>query len=371
VDFARGEARRVEKKMVRPLQPGGPRLDDPPVLAIGGKMQRLRAFDEKLDPRQNDRHLGWNGDGRSLREVAERRAKGLGVFSLGLGLAQVLAPRSVARLVGLPETERSRTMLTLIGMRELASGIGLLARPGSASWAWTRVVGDAMDLALLGDAFSRKDAEPARLAAATAAVLGVAALDTASAAHLSRNESVQKLVLPIHVVKTITIGRPPAEVYAFWRDFENLPRFMAHLESVTVENGTSTWRAKAPAGTTVEWQAEVVMDRPDEAIGWRSVEGTRVPNRGVVRFEPAPGDRGTQLRVELKYEPPGGALGVAIAKLFGEEPAQQIASDLRRLKQVLETGEVLHSDASVHRGLHPARPSETNVRLNELGKADI
>jgi uncharacterized membrane protein len=227
-----------------------------------------------------------------------------------------------------------------------------------------------MDLALLGDAFTSKDAVPARLAAATAAVLGVAALDTASAAHLSRNESVQQLVLPIHVVKTITIGRPPSEVYAFWRNLENLPRFMAHLESVTVENGTSTWRAKGPAGTTVEWQAEVVMDRPDEAIGWRSVEGTRVPNRGVVRFLPAPGDRGTQVRVELKYEPPGGALGAAVAKMFGEEPAQQIAGDLRRLKQVLETGEVLHSDASVHRGLHPARPSQTNVQTNELGKVD-
>jgi uncharacterized membrane protein len=112
------------------------------------------------------------------------------------------------------------------------------------------------------------------------------------------------------------------------------------------------------------------MDRPDEAIGWRSVEGTRVPNRGVVRFEPAPGDRGTQVRVELKYEPPGGALGSAFAKLFGEEPSQQIAGDLRRLKQVLETGEVLHSDASVHRGLHPARPSQTNVQTNELGKVD-
>jgi uncharacterized membrane protein len=339
-------------------------------LQLEEKMQSLAPFDDELDQRRNDRHLGWTGDGRSLREAAERRAKGLGVFSLGLGLAQVIAPRGVARLIGLPDNQRSRTVLTLIGMRELASGIGLLARPGSASWAWTRVVGDAMDLALLGDAFTNKDAEPTRLVAATAAVLGVAALDTASAAHLSRSESVQKLVLPIHVIKTITIGRPPSEVYEFWRNLENLPRFMAHLESVTVQNGTSTWRAKGPAGTTVEWQAEVVMDRPSEAIGWRSIEGARVPNRGVVRFQPAPGERGTQVTVELKYDPPGGAVGAAIAKLFGEEPAQQIAGDLRRLKQVLETGEVLHSDASIHRGLHPARPSETNVPTNELGKVD-
>ena len=101
-------------------------------------MQSLATFDEELEPRQNDRHLGWSSDGNSLREAAERRAKGLGVFSLGLGLAQLIAPSGVARLVGLPDTQRSRTALTLIGMRELASGIGLLARPGSASWAWTR-----------------------------------------------------------------------------------------------------------------------------------------------------------------------------------------------------------------------------------------
>src|SRR4051812_44726549 len=119
---------------------------------------------------------------------------------------------------------------------------------------------------------------------------------------------------------------------------------MAHLESVKVDNGRSTWRAKAPAGSSVEWQAEVVMDHPNQAIGWRSVEGTLVPNRGVVRFDAAPGGRGTEVLVELKYDPPGGPLGALVAKLFGEEPAQQIAGDLRRLKQVLETGEVLHSD---------------------------
>ncbi len=333
-------------------------------------MQSLAPLDDEVSTGQSQSRLGWKSDGASLRETAERRAKGLGVLSLGLGLAQLLAPSGMARLIGLPDTRRSRTVLTLIGMREVASGMGLLARPDSASWAWTRVAGDAMDLALLGEAFTQRDAEPTRLAAAAAAVLGLAALDTASAASLSRRESVQKLVLPIHVVRTITIGRPPSEVYAFWRNLENLPRFMAHLESVTIQNGTSTWRAKGPAGTTVEWQAEVVLDQPDQAIGWRSVEGTSVPNRGVVRFEPAPGGRGTQLRVELKYDPPGGVLGAAIAKLFGEEPAQQIAGDLRRLKQVLETGEVLHSDASIHRGPHPARPSETGIRTNELGKAD-
>jgi uncharacterized membrane protein len=333
-------------------------------------METLATLENETGKRNDDDHSGWKSDGHSMMDAAQRRAKGLGVLSLGLGLAQLLTPGGIARLIGVPDTQRSRRALTLIGVRELASGVGLLARPGSASWAWTRLAGDAMDLALLGEAFTNRRADPGRLAAATAVVMGVAALDAASAASLSRSESIQKLVLPIHVVKSITIGRPPSEVYAFWRNLENLPRFMAHLESVTVQNGTSTWRAKAPAGTSVEWQAEIVMDHPDEAIGWRSVQGATVPNRGVVRFEPAPGGRGTQLRVELKYDPPGGAVGAAIAKLFGEEPAQQIDGDLRRLKQVLETGEVVHSDASIHRGLHPAQPSETEIQTNELGKAD-
>jgi uncharacterized membrane protein len=184
------------------------------------------------------------------------------------------------------------------------------------------------------------------------------AADTLIAARSTRASDVSKPPSLIHVRKTITILRSPEEVYTFWRDLENLPRFMEHLESVQVQNGRSTWRAKGPAGTSIEWQAEVVQDHPNESIGWRSVEGATVPNRGAVRFNPAPGGRGTQVVVELKYDPPGGKLGAAVARLFGEEPAVQIDRDLRKLKQILETGEVLHSDASIHRGMHPARPSK-------------
>ena len=155
----------------------------------------------------------------------------------------------------------------------------------------------------------------------------------------------------------MTINRSPEEIYHFWRDFQNLPRFMDHLESVDVlDERRSHWRAKAPAGKTVEWDAEIIEDRPNELIAWRSLENADVPNTGSVRFVPAPGGRGTEVHVELKYDPPGGAVGVAIAKLFGEEPNQQVATDLRRFKQVMETGEVVQSDASIHRGPHPARP---------------
>jgi uncharacterized membrane protein len=228
-----------------------------------------------------------------------------------------------------------------------------------------------MDLALLGAAFSDRRTDKARLAVATGAVLGVTALDVYSAARLSRREAVQKLVLPIHVVKGITINRSPETVYAFWRNLENLPKFMAHLESVREDQNGSVWVAKGPAGTEIEWRAEITLDRPSETIAWRSLEGATVPNRGVVRFKPGPAGRGTELVVELKYDPPGGALGAAVAKLFGEEPSQQIAGDLRRLKQVLETGSVVHSDASIHRGLHAARPPADNERTTVLGSEEV
>ena len=145
----------------------------------------------------------------------------------------------------------------------------------------------------------------------------------------------------------VTIKRPVEEVYAFWRDFTNLPSFMNHLQSVEPTGGGRThWTASAPAGATVDWEAEITEDRPNERIAWASLEGSKVENSGLVTFTPAPRGDGTEVRVELSYDPPGGALGKVVAKLFGEEPQQQISDDLRRLKQVLETGEVVLSEGS-------------------------
>ncbi len=154
------------------------------------------------------------------------------------------------------------------------------------------------------------------------------------------------------VTKTTTINSSPEELYRFWRDFENLPRFMRHLESVRVtEPGRSHWKAKAPAGTTVEWDAEITEDRPNELIAWRSLEGADVENSGSVRFTPATGGRGTVVTVNVEYDPPGGKVGSLVAKLFGEEPEQQVQDDLRAFKQVIETGEVVLSEATI-RGTH-------------------
>lgn len=147
--------------------------------------------------------------------------------------------------------------------------------------------------------------------------------------------------LGVRVDKSITIARPPEEIYQFWRNLENLPRFMHHLESVKeIDNKHSLWMAKAPAGRAVEWKAEIINEVENRLIAWRSLPGADVDNAGSVQFHPAPSGRGTELKIELQYNPPGGTFGSWFAKLFGEEPSQQIEQDLRRLKQLLETGEI-------------------------------
>lgn len=326
--------------------------------------------DEGWTEASSPHQYGFGEDGGSLRDEAERRAKWLGLLSLALGVTGVATPNAVLSALGLPESAAGRATLRALGAREIINGIGIFAKPRSAAPLWARLAGDVMDLALLGAAFGNRRAKRARLTAASSAIVGIAALDLYGAARLSRTETVQRLVLPIHVVKSIGINRTPETVYQFWRKLENLPRFMAHLESVREDEQGSVWRAKGPLGTSIEWRAEITMDRPNEAIAWRSLEGTRVPSRGVVRFKPGPAGKGTDLTVELKYDPPAGALGAALAKLFGEEPAQQIAGDLRRLKQVLETGSVVHSDASIHRGMHAARPAAEDEPTKVLGERD-
>ena len=151
----------------------------------------------------------------------------------------------------------------------------------------------------------------------------------------------------VHVSKNITIKNSPEEVYRFWRHLENLPRFMHHLEDVRVmDEAHSHWVVNAPGGR-VEWDAEITEDIPSERLAWRSINGAEIENRGIVRFRPAPADRGTEVQVDVYYAAPGGAAGVAIARMFGEEPLQQIRDDLRRFKQVMETGEVMRSDGSL------------------------
>lgn len=279
-------------------------------------------------------------------------AKFLGYFSIGLCVAQLLMPRRVARFIGLRGDLKTVTIMRMVGLRELMAGIGIFTQPRPAAWVQARVMGDAMDLALLGAARRSNKVDHGRITAAMAAVTGIAALDWLDSEWLSRDKEAPPVGMstrrPMHVKQSLTINRPVDDVYRFWHYFENLPRFMSHLESVTITGDKqSHWKANAPAGLTVEWDAVTIEDMPNEIITWQSLEGATVPNAGTVRFTPAPGDQGTEIKVDIWYDPPGGAIGATFAKLFGEEPSQQLYDDLRRFKQVMETGEVVLSEATV------------------------
>lgn len=146
---------------------------------------------------------------------------------------------------------------------------------------------------------------------------------------------------PVHVEKSVMVNRPAVDLYAYWRNFENLPRFMQHLESVSVQSPTrSHWVARAPLGQTVAWDAQIVSEQEGRLIAWRSMEGADVENAGSVEFIEEPAGRGTRVRVSLNYHPPAGKLGSLVAKLFGQEPQMQVGGDLWRFKQLMETGEL-------------------------------
>jgi uncharacterized membrane protein len=144
----------------------------------------------------------------------------------------------------------------------------------------------------------------------------------------------------VSIEAAATIARPPEEVYAFFRRLENAPRFMAFIESVQETGATrSRWVARTPAGQTLDWETEILEDIPGQLIAWRSDSGALVHHTGAVRFRPAPGGRGTEVRLDVEYDPPGSAIGRSIAVLFGSATEYRVEEDLRRLKQLLEAGE--------------------------------
>jgi len=270
-------------------------------------------------------------------------AEGLGWFSVALGAAELLLPGGLARIVGV---RKHRLFFRLLGLRELASGIGILTRKNSAPWLWSRVAGDAMDLALLGSAMVLPGKRNSRLTAATAAVVGVTALDIMASKEHSRNGMGMKGALErdLRLRKSVIIDRSAQDLYQFWRNFENLPQVMYHLDSVrstTPDGKRSQWVVKGPAGMPVQWDAEMTDDVPGERIAWRSLPGSTIENRGIVRFERAPGGRGTMVTVELEYNPPAGGLGAVVAKLFRKDPTQEIDDALRHFKQMMETGSIV------------------------------
>jgi uncharacterized membrane protein len=270
----------------------------------------------------------------------------------------------MSKLIGIKNPDaRNHATMRAMGLREIAAGVGILSSQQPAKAVWARVAGDALDLALLGKTLRNSDNDTGRTLFATANVLAVTALDVATARQLSRQPqavpAAQKAEKGIILTRrSVTVKSPVGEAYAFWHDFQNFPRFMRHLESVTVTgDGRSHWVARGPAGKTVEWDAELREDRPNELIAWRSLPGSDVYNAGTVSFREAPGGRGTEVRVTLEYDPPFGKLGSKLAMLWREEPGQQVEDAVRHFKEIMETGEVLLSDATKQRGPHAAQPN--------------
>lgn len=228
-------------------------------------------------------------------------------------------PRALARSINVPESERT---LSILG------GGALLALALSRAQGWRRAAllgagGMLVQRGLSGHCQVYEalnvDRSEGRLQAASA---------TVDETHAS------------HVRRSMTIQRPRAQLYAFWRDFSNLPRFMHHLESVSIlSDQRSRWTVHAPGGS-LSWDAVITQERPNELIAWESVEPSQVANRGSVRFADAPSGRGTIVHVDISYEAPAGVIGRLLARASGEHPETQVREDLRRFKQLTETGEI-------------------------------
>lgn len=300
-------------------------------------------------------------------------AKGLGLFGIGLGFAQVLVPNLVARAAGLPKPNTTVTRL-LYGLREITSGVAIFSqgkRPAES--LWLRVAGDAIDISTLTLGLLNRKSNKGRVLFSLGSVLLITALDVAEAQRLSKLKGLMTEDGSIAVRWSIFVNRSPEYLYTYWKMFENLPTFMRHLVSVrTVAPGRTRWVARSPVGK-VQWDAEVTSDKSNEHIAWRSLPGSLVSHKGCVYFDEATGGRGTFVTVELEYKAPGGMLGSGIARLFHEEPLQQLKDDLKRFKQVVETGEVVCSDGSPTGNgqikQYAARPHEDVQRAPYIGSS--
>ncbi|HEY0686429.1 MAG TPA: SRPBCC family protein [Steroidobacter sp.] len=263
--------------------------------------------------------------------------RSLGWFSVGLGVAELLAPKTVGRMIGVGDQS---TLLRMCGMRELVSGVGLLSGRAPATFAMSRVVGDVMDLALLGASLRSPDSNPTRVAATATAVASVAALDL-YASKVDVRSSFAEATQDVPITASLMINSPPEQVYAYWRKLENLPRFMTHLDSVKeLDEKTSEWLAHAPGGVKLQWRSEIVEDEPGRFISWNTCPGSQINHCGSVRFESPPGGKGTLLKIEIYYGLPGGPMAAKVGQLISNGPEAMVMEDLRRLKQLIETGEI-------------------------------
>jgi uncharacterized membrane protein len=288
-------------------------------------------------------------------------ARALGWLSLGLGVASLAAPQTIAEAVGLERDGRTHGLLRVVGLREIVTGLGLIKSPSPTPWLKARVAGDAMDLALLTLAMASPGADRQRVQTALAATLGITALDAFNSSAASKSADgtlAAEQAIGDKASAAITINTPLHEVYQFWDGFQNLPRFMSDFATVEITAANrSHWTVRGPAGISVQWDAEIIETRPDELIAWRTLPGSDVEAAGAVRFRTAPGDQGTEVRQDTWFTLPGGDLGRMIGELVAGGLGVQMGNDLRRAKQLIEIGEIVQSDDSVVRGPNPAQPT--------------
>jgi uncharacterized membrane protein len=290
-----------------------------------------------------------NGD-TSGREGPYSLARALGWFSIGLGLTQLFMPRKLGRAIGVSDDRTA--LMPLLGVREIASGLGVLAAADPTPGMRARVAGDVIDLALLGSALAaparrraRVSEQRARVTAATVAVAGVTALDVLCALQLGSKRAMTK---PTRLRSSLAINKPAEQLYAYWRNFSNLPRVMRHLEIVReAGDRRSHWIARGPGDVKLEWDAEITEDAPNQRIAWRSLPDSDVPTEASIDFKPLPAGRGTSVTLDIQYVPRGRSAAL-ITQLLCKALEQQIENDLRRWKQLLETGEVATTERQPH-----------------------
>jgi uncharacterized membrane protein len=260
----------------------------------------------------------------------------LGWLSVGLGLAALLAPRKLGELTGVDDRQG---LIRLVGVRELVSGIGLLTQPSKSPWLWSRVAGDLMDLAVLGSAHRGTGRGRSRAIGTAAVVAAIGAAD--AAASLLESRRAARVAPDTYFDRTIIVNKSPRECYDYWRDLRNVANFTVRLENVIpLDERRSRWVMQGPGGVSVEWVTEITEDKPGERLRWKTAEDAPFKLAGAVNFEAAPGGRGTFVTLGMHYHTPGGYIGAALVRLLGPDPSGEVRENLRRFKQLLETGEI-------------------------------
>jgi uncharacterized membrane protein len=264
----------------------------------------------------------------------------------------------MARVVG--AKNRHDALMRFLGFREIAAGAMILSG-ARAVGCWSRVAGDIMDLALLGGSIGAPGTNKGAAIGSTASVVGVTVLDALTALELTRSGSG---AYDVRLERAVTVNKSPEECYDFWHNFERLPSFMPHIESVRpLGDNRHHWVAKGPGGVRLEWDSQSTDDRANNCISWHSLENADVDNSGSVHFERAPGGRGTVVRLTMYYSPSSLSGGKSIvARLLGSAPEELIARDLKRFKQVIETGEAITTEGQ------PAGRSSGATWLDTLGR---